>query len=109
LPKPRGTMGATKMKILAVICFMSESGFVCYGYNIWQALKEHFHTYLNDDDVRNVYHHLKDLCELGLINRMNVDDPDCSWRCIYNLSEKGRDIQTRFERYLNIVRLKSNG
>lgn len=101
-------MGSTKMKILAVICFMSESGLVCYGYNIWQALKSYFHTYLNDDDVRNVYHHLKDLCELGLVNRMNVDDPSCSWNCIYALSEKGRGIQTRFDRYLEIARLMSN-
>jgi len=108
LPKPKGTMGATKMKIMAVICYKSESGLVCYGYNIWQALKSHFHTYLNDGDVRNVYHHLKDLCKLGLIRRMDVEDPGCSWICQYHLTEKGRGLQTRYDRYLKIVRLKSN-
>jgi len=64
LPKPKGTLGGTKMKIMAIICHNCEKGSDSYGYTIWQSLKDVFHIYLNDCDVRNVYHHLKELCEI---------------------------------------------
>ena len=104
LPKPRGTTGATKMKIMAIICYNADCGLNSYGYNIWQALKNHFHTYLNDDDVRNVYHHLKDLCALDLLNREEVLGPGFTRKCLYHLTERGRSLKTRYERYLEIVR-----
>jgi hypothetical protein len=68
LPKPKGTIGGTKMKIMALICNNSDCGMESYGYNIWQSLKSNFHIYLNDNDIRNVYHHLRGLCELDLLS-----------------------------------------
>ena len=65
--KPKGTTGATKMKIMAIIDHNCGNGADSYGYTIWQSLKAHFYIYLTDGDVRNVYHHLKELTELGYI------------------------------------------
>ena len=103
LPKPKGTTGATKMKIMAIICYNADCGLNSYGYNIWQTLKTHFYTYLNDGDVRNVYHHLKDLCALDLLEREEAFGPGSTKRCLYNMTEKGRSLKNRYERYLEIV------
>ena len=103
MPKPKGATGATKMKIMAIICYNADCGLNSYGYNIWQDLKTHFYTYLNDDDVRNVYRHLKDLCALDLIEREEVFGPGYTKRCLYHMTEKGRSFKTRYRRYLEIV------
>lgn len=101
MPKPKGTMGATKMKIMAVICHNGECGRESYGYGIWQSLKENFHMYLNDNDVRNVYHHLEDLCDLEMINRMRGREDDS--RCFYELTEKGLILKDKYQKYLEIL------
>lgn len=104
MPKPKGTMGATKMKIMAIICHNCENSLDAYGYVIWQSLKNLFHMYLNDCDVRNVYHHLKELCELELLERIELLETDPSQRCLYQLTEKGRDLEGRYAQYLEIIR-----
>lgn len=103
MPKPRGTTGATKMKILAIVCYNSECGQGSYGYSIWQTLKTNFHTYLSDDEVRNVYHHLKELSSLGMLTREDCIEVGTN-KCFYRLTEKGMSLKPRFEPYLNVVR-----
>lgn len=103
MPKPRGTAGATKMKIMAIICYNWECGIESYGYNIWQALKSNFHMYINDGECRNVYHHLKDLCEMGMLERENVQGGGSN-RFIYRPTPKGLSLRERFAPYLEVVR-----
>lgn len=103
MPKPKGTTGATKMKIMAIICHNGEYGKDSYGYIIWQSLKDPFHTYLNDCDVRNVYHHLKELCELELLERIGTLDSDTNKRCLYKLTAKGRNLRYKYAPYLEIL------
>lgn len=103
MPKPRGTTGATKMKIMAVVCYNAECGQRSYGYDIWRALKTYFHIYLKDSDVRNVYHHLKDLYALNMLAREEVLGLGDTKRCFYNLTERGRSLKHRYDPYLEIV------
>jgi DNA-binding PadR family transcriptional regulator len=103
LPKPKGTTGATKMKIMAIVCHYCDCGKESYGYVIWQSLKDYFHMYINDCDVRNVYHHLKELCELELLERIESLNSDASKRCLYQLTEKGRDMRIKYAPYLEIL------
>ena len=105
--KPKGTTGATKMKIMAIIDHNCGNGADSYGYTIWQSLKDHFHLYLTDSDVRNVYHHLKELTELGYLTREESLAGDPTKRCLYTLTEDGRSIESRYSPYLNIVRRSS--
>lgn len=104
MPKPRGTTGATKMKIMAVVCHHDECGRSSYGYNIWRALKTHFHLYLNDGDIRNVYHHLRGLCVLDLLTKEDPPSTGSNKKCYYRLTEKGRSIRQKYEPYLEIIR-----
>jgi DNA-binding PadR family transcriptional regulator len=101
--KPKGTVGATKMKIMAIISYNCNHGDEAYGYNIWQCLKDYFHIYLKDCDVRNVYHHLKELSELGYLERMASLDEDPHNRCLYTLTDEGRGLENRYSPYLEIV------
>ena len=103
MPKPKGTCGSTKLKIMAIICQNCDSENISYGYNIWQSLKEQFHTYLNDCDSRNVYHHLKELCERDFLRKLEPVDTDEDIRSLYFLTEKGRGMQTKYEPYLKIL------
>lgn len=101
MPKPKGTCGATKMKILAVIRVHEELGKKSYGYNIWQCLKQNFYTYMNDKDIRNVYHHLNDLCGLGYIRKcpeMSDDVKQC-----YKITDSGKSLKERFSTYTEIL------
>ena len=102
--KPKGTTGATKMKIMAVIDHNCVNGADSYGYTIWQSLKNHFHIYLTDSDVRNVYHHLKELTDLGYIVREENLLEDPTKRCLYTITENGRSLENRYSPYLDIVR-----
>ena len=102
--KPKGTTGATKMKIMAIIDHNCGNGADSYGYTIWQSLKDHFHIYLTDGDVRNVYHHLKELTELGYLIRAESLLEDPTKRCLYTLTENGRSLENRYSPYLDIVR-----
>lgn len=104
MPKPKGTIGSTKMKILAIICYNYEAGIESYGYNIWQSLKQMFYIYLNDCDVRNVYHHLKELCDQELLERLESDSADSSQRCFYQLTDDCRKLERSYAPYLKILR-----
>lgn len=101
MPKPFGTIGATKMKIMAIICHNLESGNDAYGYSIWQNLKDSFYIYMNENDIRNVYHHLNDLCELNYIVRNKTDDIDP--KCYYQITEQGKEIRQRYDKFLEIL------
>jgi DNA-binding PadR family transcriptional regulator len=94
------------MKIMAVIRHNCERGEVAYGYTIWQSLKDIFHIYLTDSDVRNVYHHLKELADLDYIVRDEKYQEDAVRRCLYNMTEKGMALEDRYLPYLAIVRKK---
>lgn len=106
VPKPRGTTGATKMKIMAIICYHDECARIheSYGYNIWQVLKKYFHIYLNDGDIRNVYHHLKGLCNFNLLAREETQALGPTNRCLYQMTDKGQSIKQKFKPYLEIIR-----
>lgn len=106
MTKPRGTTGSTKMKILAIIHYNWERGDASYGYGIWRDLKRYFHIYLDDGDIRNVYRHLKELCAMEMVRR--VDNPGGERRCYYDITEKGLMLKPRYERYLEIVKRKAS-
>lgn len=101
MPKPKGTTGSTKMKIMALICYNNECSQESYGYNIWQDLKEYFYIYMNNNDIRNVYHHLNDLGHLGLIERGEKDD--LRSKCIYKMTQKGFDLKHRYKIYMDLL------
>jgi len=101
MPKPKGTCGATKMKILAIISHCGETKDEAYGYSIWQKLKEKFYIYMNDSDIRNVYHHLNDLCALGYISRSEGTD-DCP-KCFYAITPTADALQHRFQKFIDIL------
>jgi len=98
--KPKGTIGSTKMKIMAVIHCNCSNNMDTHGYTIWQTLKNSFHVYLDDNDVRNVYHHLKGLSELGYLGRR---EPDSTVKCCYDITEKGMQLALRYEPYLKVL------
>jgi len=104
LVKPKGTTGGTKMKIMAIIKYNCDNGADSYGYTIWQSLKNNFHIYLTGGDVRNVYHHLKELTDLGYLNREENLLEDPTNKCLYTITENGRGLETRYSPYLDIVR-----
>ena len=101
MPKPKGTCGATKMKIMAVISAHEEIGLKSYGYNLWQCLKNNFYIYMNDSDIRNVYHHLNDLCGLGYIAKCPEDSDDIK-QC-YRMTESGKALQGKYQPFLDIL------
>lgn len=100
MPKPLGTCGSTKMKILAIICHNGDRGNESYGYDIWKTMKESFHIYLGDNDIGNVYRHLNDLCTLNFITRAD-EDPD--GRCFYRITEDGIALQTKYNHFLDLL------
>jgi DNA-binding PadR family transcriptional regulator len=101
MPKPKGTCGATKMKILAIIYRQEQYGKESYGYNIWQCLKEHFYTYMNDKDIRNVYHHLNDLCSLGYIKKCPESSNEIK-QC-YRITQSGINLEEKYRPFVNIL------
>lgn len=101
MPKPKGTCGATKMKILAVIYNNEQYGHESYGYNIWQSLKKEFYTYMNDNDIRNVYHHLNDLCSLGYIKKCPEGSDEIK-QC-YRITQSGVNIEEKFRHFIEIL------
>lgn len=104
MPKPQGTIGETKIEILAIIYRNEVNKSGSYGYSIWTTLKKHFYCYLDDADLRNVYRHLKDLGETGLIEKstkqVGGNTPE---RQLYLLTERGRQLKNRFNKYLQIM------
>jgi DNA-binding PadR family transcriptional regulator len=104
LPKPQGSIGETKFKILAIIYrnYVNES--VSYGYSIWTTMKKRFYCYLDGANLRNVYRHLKDLEEAGLIEKSKKQTGGNSpERQLYLLTESGRQLKNRFNKYLQIL------
>lgn len=104
VPRPVGTIGETKLKILAIMYHNELQGVTSYGYNIWTSLKKDFHCYLNNGDLRNVYRHLKDLNKLGLVDRGTEQlAKGAPKRQPYSLTDKGRQLKQKFNRYLQIL------
>ena len=100
MPKPQGSCGATKMKILAIIYKNGDCGQESYGYDIWKTMKGQFHTYLDDGDIGNIYHHLNDLCNFNYLTR---EDPNTDGRCFYRMTEEGQALRGKFGKYLEIM------
>ncbi len=101
MPKPKGTCGATKLKIMAVIYNNEQQGLKSYGYHIWQCLREFFYTYMNEGDIRNVYHHLEDLCRLGYIAKC-PNTSDHIKQC-YRMTEQGLSLEEKYRNYLMVL------
>lgn len=106
--KPRGSIGETKLKVMAILHYEEGVGITSYGYGMWKVMKERYHSCLSEDGLRNIYHHLEDLNDLGLIRRVS-DQPikGAPRRRVYRLTEKGRDLQNKFARYLEILQESS--
>jgi DNA-binding PadR family transcriptional regulator len=104
MPKPQGTIGETKFKILAIIYKNDADGNASYGYSIWNTMKKRFFCYLDDASLRNVYRHLKDLEIAGLIEKskkqIGADSPE---RQLYLLTENGRQLKGKFNKYFQIL------
>ena len=104
MPKPAGCVGQTKLKLLAVLHYHEVKGIDSYGYNLWMTLKERFHLYLDDTDSRNVYHHLQDLTELGLVQNKEIQEGDkAPNRRIITLTPRGHTFEERYDKYLEIL------
>jgi DNA-binding PadR family transcriptional regulator len=100
LTRPQGSIGGTKLKILAII---HHNG-VHHGYSIWKSLKENFHLYLEEQSRRNVYHHLHDLNELGLITRgSSQTNENAPTTHPYRLTDKGEELEGKFRKYLSLL------
>lgn len=108
MPRPIGTIGETKFKILSIIYLNELRGIMTYGYDIWRILKEKFHTYLDPGDLRNVYRHLKDLERFGLISRGKPQTVEAApKRQTYLLTDKGKVMKERYARYVDILENKA--
>lgn len=104
VPRPVGTIGETKLKILAIIYRNELRGTVSYGYNIWRTLKEELYCYLNPGNLRNVYRHLKDLNELGLVKKGGSQfAQEAPRRQLYLLTSDGKQLKPKFNDYLQIL------
>jgi DNA-binding PadR family transcriptional regulator len=104
MPRPLGTIGETKLKILAIMYQNELHGITSYGYNIWTVLKSKFHCYLDDRYLRNVYRHLKDLNGVGLVKKGTKQPAKgAPRRQLYSLTDKGRQLKQKFSRYLQIL------
>lgn len=106
--KPRGSIGETKWKIMAIVCHDEALGYTSYGYGIWKKMKENYHSCLGEDGLRNVYHHLKDLYNLELIRKISIQSVEgAPERSLYGLTEKGRGLKDRFSIYLTVLKKSS--
>jgi DNA-binding PadR family transcriptional regulator len=104
MPKPSGCIGKTKLKLLAVLRYNELSTIDSYGYNLWMTLKDKFHLYLEDTDSRNVYHHLTDLTQRGLVEKTTVQQGEkAPNRQLITLTQKGRELAPRYGKYLEIL------
>jgi len=108
MPRPTGTIGETKLKILAIICVNESRGTTTYGYDIWKVLKEGFHVYFDEGNLRNVYRHLKDLEKAGLISRGPQQTiKGVPRRQPYSLTQKGREMEQKFAKYVDLLSSKA--
>jgi DNA-binding PadR family transcriptional regulator len=99
--KPKGSIGETKLKILAIINHNNHSGIPSYGYGLWKTLEKKYYCCLGKHGLRNVYHHLNDLQNIGLITKNQDQNLNGSTeRHSYYLTKKSKEIQEKFKRYL---------
>lgn len=104
MPRPYGTIGETKFKILAIIYRNEAMGNDSYGYNIWALMKTKFYCYLEDVNLRNVYRHLKDLEAAGLVKKsVKQGVRNAPNRQLYALTERGKQLIDKFKKYLQIL------
>ncbi len=104
MPRPHGSIGETKFKILAILYRNDVDGIESYGYNIWTLMKTKFHCYLENISLRNVYRHLKDLEEARLVRKgVKKGVENAPQRQLYALTEKGKQLEDRFKKYLEIL------
>ena len=104
MPRPHGSIGETKLKILAII----HNNGISHGYGIWTTLKMKYHYYLDDHCLRNVYHHLHDLKKLGLIERsLSHTNKNAPKNHPYLLTDRGEMLEEKFRKYLNILEFPS--
>jgi DNA-binding PadR family transcriptional regulator len=104
MPRPYGSIGETKYKILAIIQRNEIDGNESYGYNIWTLMKTKFHFYLENINLRNIYRHLKDLEEAGLIRKRTTQGvKNAPTRQLYTITDKGKQLEAKFEKYLHIL------
>ena len=104
MPRLVGTIGETKLKILAIIYQNELHGTASYGYNIWTNLKKQFHCYIDDRNLRNVYRHLKDLNKVGLVKKSAKQVAEkAPKRRLYSLTNNGRRLKQKFSKYLQIL------
>ena len=100
MPRPHGSIGETKLKILAIICNNGAS----HGYGIWATLKNSYNCYLDDLNLRNVYHHLHDLKKLGLVERsLSQPNKNSPKKHPYRLTDKGKTLEEKFRKYLDLL------
>jgi DNA-binding PadR family transcriptional regulator len=100
LPLSHGSIGETKLKILAII----HNNGASHGYSIWTTLKKRFNCYLDDLSLRNVYHHLHDLKKLGLVERsLSQTNKNAPKKHLYKLTDKGKTLEERFRKYMDIL------
>ena len=100
MARPKGSIGETKMRLLAILYENEKSGNASYGYACWKELSRKYQTCMGDDGLRNVYHHLDGLLDSELVNR-NAEQasPRAPQRHLYSLTVKGRNLFTKYERY----------
>ncbi len=104
MPRPVGTIGETKFKILAIVYLNELHGTPTYGYDVWRFLKKVFYCYLDEGDLRDVYRHLKELEGFGLIARGTRQTvKGAPQRQPYLLTEKGKEMKDKFTRYVDIL------
>jgi DNA-binding PadR family transcriptional regulator len=104
MPRPQGTIGETKFKILAIIYRNNVNQLDSYGYSIWTLMKTKFHCYFDDTNLRNVYRHLNDLEKYGLIEKSTKQSvKNAPKRQLYLLTESGKQLKKKFELYLQVL------
>ncbi len=88
---------------------MNGSALLKYGVIVENrsTAEASWRDYLTDGDVRNVYHHLKELTELGYLIREENLLEDPTKRCLYTITANGRSLENRYSHYLTIVRRSS--
>jgi DNA-binding PadR family transcriptional regulator len=71
-------------------------------------MKKQLYCYLDDANLRNVYRHLKDLEEAGLIEKSTKQTGGNSpERQLYLLTESGRQLKKRFNKYLQLLEVST--
>ncbi len=99
--KPEGSIGETKLKILAILHNDEAIGTASYGYGVWETMNDKFYSSLGEDGLRNIYHHLRELHSLSLIEKGTVQAAEkAPERHTYRLTNKGRQLRNKYEKYL---------